>query len=108
MSTKPRSSRSTATARATAGKASAGRKAARPESSEATAGVVLLALLRVGEHVVRRLHLLEAFLVAGIPVGMHFADKLSVRLLELVGRRVLRHAERLVEAARASHRLRRR
>src|SRR4029077_1791601 len=55
-------------------------------------GVVLLALLRVGEHVVRRLHLLEALLIAWVPVGVHLADELAVRLLQLVGGRRLRDA----------------
>ena len=64
--------------------------------------VVLLALLGVGEHVVRRLHLLEALLrvlVARVRVGMVLARELAVRLLDLVvarrssARRVCRKRE---------------
>ena len=65
--------------------------------------VVLLALLGIGEHVVRALHLLEARLgrgVARVLVRVHLADELAVRLLDLVLRRVLRDAEGLVEGAR--------
>ena len=65
--------------------------------------VVLLALLRVGEHVVRRLHLLEPRLgrrVTRVLVRVHLAHELAVRLLQLILRRVLRHAERLVQALR--------
>src|SRR6185437_3724383 len=44
--------------------------------------VVLLPLLRIGEHVVRALHLLEALLVARVAIRMHLADELAVGLLQ--------------------------
>src|SRR5205814_3325437 len=62
--------------------------------------VVLLALLGLGQHVVRRLHLLElrlGRLVARIAVRVVLPRELAVGLLDLVGRRVLRNAEDVVE-----------
>ena len=61
--------------------------------------VVLLALLRIGEHVVRALHLLEALLrllVARVRVRMMLAREPAVRLLDLVVGGALLHAERVV------------
>ncbi len=75
-----------------------GPEATRPRSAEA---VVLCALLGVGEEVVGALHLLEPALgvgVAGVRVGVHLADELAVRLLDLVVGRGLRDAEDLVGA----------
>src|SRR4029450_7993164 len=72
---------------------------ARPPVGRAP-GVVLLALLRVGENVVRRLDLLEALLgilVAGVRVRVVLARELPVRLLDLVLRRALGDAQDLVE-----------
>ncbi len=68
-------------------------------------GVVLLALLRVGQHVVRVLHLLEALLgvlVARVRVGVVLARELPVRLLDLVLRGVLRNPERRRRACQPS------
>ena len=51
------------------------------------------------EHLVRLADLLEALLrrgVAGVAVGVVLARELAVRLLDLVGARALRHAQRLV------------
>src|SRR5207244_4162436 len=65
--------------------------------------VVRLPLLRVGEDVVRRLHLLEALLgglVARVRVRVVLARELAVRLLDLFGRGALLHAERVVERLR--------
>src|SRR5581483_11447900 len=59
--------------------------------------VVLLALLRVGEQVVRRLDVLEPLLrllVAGVAVRVVLARKLAIRLLDLVVGRRPRDAER--------------
>ena len=67
------------------------------------AAVVLLALLRVAEHVVGVLDLLEALLglgVAGVAVGVVLAHELAVRLLDLLRRRLLVDAEDLVEVRR--------
>ena len=67
--------------------------------------VVRLALLGVGEHVVRALHLLEALLggvVAGVSVGVVLAGELPVRLLDVVVGRVLRDAEDFVRVPRHS------
>ena len=63
-------------------------------------GVVLLALVGVLQHVVRRLDLLEARLgafVARVAIGVMLARELPVRLLDLFLRRRLRNAERFVE-----------
>src|SRR5262249_19898 len=82
------------------GIAAAERVAARAESAEGRTRVVLLALLRVGEDVVRGRDLLELFLglfVAGVAVRVVFARQLAVRLLDLVLARVLADAEGLVE-----------
>ncbi len=68
--------------------------------------VVALPLLRVGEDVVRGLNLLEPRLrrlVAGVPVRVDLAHELAIRLLDLGRRRVLLHAQRLVEGL--SHQL---
>ena len=65
-----------------------------------TERVVLLALLRVLQHVVRRLDLLEArlrALVARVAIRVMLARELAVRLLDLFLRRRLRDAERFVE-----------
>src|SRR6185503_9637015 len=62
-------------------------------------GVVLLPLLLVGQRVVRLLHLLEPLLRRRVPrvvVGVVLAGELAVRLLDLVVRRALGHAEHLV------------
>ena len=61
--------------------------------------VVRLALLRVGEHVIRALDLLEARLVTAL-VGMVLPRELAVGLLDLVGRGALRDAERVVQSRR--------
>ena len=61
--------------------------------------VVLLALLRIAEDLVRLVDLLElrlGRLVAGVHVGMMLAGELAVRLLDLFLRRALGDAERLV------------
>src|SRR4029077_209185 len=83
------------------GVAAAERVAARAaEPGEGRARVVLLALLRVGEDVVRGRDLLELFLglvVAGVAVRVIFARQFPVRLLDLVLARVLADAEGLVE-----------
>ena len=62
------------------------------------AEVVLLALLRVGEHVVRVRDRLEALGCLGtrVHVGVEFAREATVRLLDLVGGGVARDAEDLV------------
>src|SRR5262249_17359504 len=62
--------------------------------------VVLLALLRVGERVVRVLDLLELLLgggVARVLVRVVLGGELAVGLLDLLRRRALLHAERVVE-----------
>ncbi len=67
--------------------------------------VVRLALLRIGEHVVRALHLLEALLrgvVARVAVGVVLARELPVGLLDVVVGRVLRDAEHFVGVPRHS------
>ena len=67
-------------------------------------GVVLLALLGVREHVVGALDLLEALLgllVARVRVRVVLARELAVGLLDLVLRRALRDAERVVERFRS-------
>ena len=64
------------------------------------AAVVLLALVGVAEDVVGGLDLLEALLGLGVvrvAVGVVLADELAVRLLDLVGRRLLVDAQDLVE-----------
>src|SRR4029078_3719320 len=69
------------------------------------AAVVCLPLLGVREDVVRGLHLLEALLGALVPlvrVRVELARELAVRLLDLVGRRALFDAERVVERLRAA------
>ena len=61
--------------------------------------VVLAALLRVAEHLVRLVDGLEACLgglVAGVDVGMKLARELPVRLLDFLVGGVLGHAERRV------------
>src|SRR2546430_10978250 len=69
-------------------------------------GVVLLALLWIGENVVGALDLLEALLGGGIPriaVRVVLPGELAVGLLDLVGRRTLRHPKNLVRAFRRAH-----
>src|SRR6185503_15001681 len=76
------------------------RRAAAVRRAEA---VVCLPLLGVREDVVRGLHLLEALLGALVPlvrVRVELARELAVRLLDLVGRRALLDAERVVERLR--------
>src|SRR5690606_18732787 len=74
---------------------------ARPRAAERRAGaaeVVLLALRRVGEHVVRVRHELEPLGRLGrrVHVGVEFAGEPAVRLLDLLGARVSGDAEHLV------------
>src|SRR6202012_1188414 len=79
-------------AASTEGVAAAERVAARAEPAEGRPRVVLLALLGVGEDVVRGRDLLELVLglfVAGVPIRVIFARQLPVRLLDLVLARVL-------------------
>ena len=68
------------------------------ESGLTAAQVVLLALLRIGEHVVCVGDLFEALGCLGtrIHVGMEFAGEATVRLLDLVGCGVACDAEDLV------------
>src|SRR4029078_6353759 len=64
-------------------------------------GVVLLALVGIGQHVVRLGRLLEPRLrcvVAGVAVRVVLAGQLAVRLLDLVVGRPLADAQRLVMA----------
>src|SRR2546430_943177 len=84
-----------------------------PEAAERpraglTERVVLLALLRVREQVVRRLDVLEALLgggVSGVAVGMELSRQLAVRLLDLVlGRRGGSPSARLPAPSPAPHR----
>src|SRR5439155_11830765 len=81
---------------------------ARPAAAVRRAeGVVLLALLGVGEDVVSRLHFLEALLgrlVARIRVRVVLPGELAVGLLDLVLARGFRDAERLVEILNRGHR----
>src|SRR5256886_1022211 len=80
-----------------------------PEAAERpraglTERVVLLALLRVREQVVRRLDVLEALLgggVSGVAVGMELSRQLAARLLDLVLRRRPPNAERAVRIGHA-------
>src|SRR5215210_799846 len=75
-------------------------------AEEAAAGVVLLALLRVGQDRVRALHLLEALLrrlVALVRVRVVLAGKLAVGLLDLVVRGLLVDAERPVGVGHRRH-----
>jgi hypothetical protein len=75
-------------------------EAAAPEHPS---GVVLLALLRIGQRRVSLLHLLEALLcllVARIAVGMKLPCEFPVRLLDLVLRGVLGNSEDVVVVAR--------
>ena len=80
--------------------------AARPEApcgAVRPEAVVRLSLLRVGEDVVGGLHVLEPLLrgrVARVAVRVQLARELAVRLLDLVVRRGLRHAEDLVRVPR--------
>src|SRR6202000_1272163 len=71
-----------------------------PEAAEHRAGlVVLLALLLVGQHVVRFGDLLEAILrlrAALVRLGVPLPCELTIGLLDLGGRRGLRHTQRLV------------
>src|SRR5205814_4846833 len=79
-----------------------GAAAARAAEAEEAAAVELLALVRVADEVVRGLHFLEALLgllVLGIAIRVVPPGELAVRLLDLVLRRVLRHAEDLVRVA---------
>src|SRR5919106_38232 len=74
-------------------------RAAAAEPGEHTPGVVLLALLRVGQRVVGLLHLLEALLgprVVLVAVRVVLAGELPIRLLDLVLRGLLRDSEGLV------------
>ena len=68
------------------------------EAALAAAEVVLLALLGIGEHVVRVRHRLEPLgcLGTGVHVGVEFARQAAVRLLDLVWSGVTRDAEDLV------------
>ena len=69
-------------------------------AEQATTAVVGLALLGVREHVVGLLDFLEALLgfgVTGVAVRVVLAHQFAVRLLDLVGRRLLRDAECFVE-----------
>src|ERR1022692_1378718 len=81
----------------------AARRSRHPDAAAAEQGpgvVVLLAPLLVRQHVVRLGDLLEALLgrrVALVGIGVVLAGELAVRLLDLVGRRVLGDAEDLVE-----------
>ena len=87
--------------------AGAGAKAtgARAEGTQPAHLVVLLALLGVGEGLVSLADLLELLLgalVAGVLVGVEVPGELAERLLDVVLRGVLGHAERLVEVAHVS------
>src|SRR5439155_1307151 len=78
-----------------------------PGAVLAAEAVVLLALLRVREHVVGVLDLLEALLrlgVARVRVRMVLPGELAVGLLDLVLARALRDAERPVEVLNGRHR----
>src|SRR4029453_2884611 len=80
------------------------REAATPAG--ASERVVLLALLRVREHVVGVLDLLEALLgrlVARVSVRVVLAGQLSVSLLDLVGGSALRYAEGAVQILSRGH-----
>src|SRR5262245_5092519 len=82
------------------------REASRPEAGEASPRVVLLALLLIGEDVVRLLDLLEVLLglfVIRVAIRMPLAGELPVGLLDLVLRGALLDAQDLVEVARRSH-----
>src|SRR5204862_5203633 len=73
------------------------------EAREHPAGVVLLALLGIGQRVVGLLDLLEPLLrgvVAGVPIRVVLAGELGVGPLDLVGRRLPVDPEALVEVAR--------
>ena len=87
--------------------ARAGPEGARIEATEdPAAGVVSLALLRVGEDVVGLLDLLEALLgrlVTGVAVGVVLARELPVGLLDLVRRRLLVDPEDLVRVLDRRH-----
>ena len=80
---------------------------AAPEPATAEAGehasrVVGTPLLGIGQRVVGGLHLLELLLgplVAGVAVRVVLARQLAVRLLDLVGARLLADAEDGVEVA---------
>ena len=69
-----------------------------PNGVLAAAHVVLLALLRVAQHVVGVGDQLESLgcIGAGVDVGVQLAGESTVRLLDLVGRGVSRDAEDLV------------
>src|SRR4051794_20248203 len=78
----------------------AGEAPATAESREHPPGVVVTPLLRIGERVVRGLHLLEALLgllVTWVPVGVVLPGQLAVRLLDLVGAGLAPDAENGVE-----------
>ena len=86
-----------------AARAGCASRAALPEAREHAAGVVLLALLGVGEGVVGLLDLLElllGLLVAGVAVRVVLAGELAVGLLDLIRARLARHAEHRVQIAR--------
>ena len=87
--------------------ARAGPEGARIEAAEdPAAGVVSLALLRVGQDVVGLLDLLEALLgrlVTGVAVGVVLARELPVGLLDLVRRGLLVDPEDLVRVLDRGH-----
>jgi hypothetical protein len=65
----------------------------------ATAVIVVAALDRIGEHLIGHGDLFELLFVSGVDVRVELARQLPVGLLDLLGRRVARHAQGLIVIA---------
>ena len=97
-----------AAAEAAGGSAGAERAGIEAAAEDPAAGVVRLALLRVGQDRVRLLHLLEALLgvrVVLVAIRVVLPSELAVRLLDLLVGGLLVDAERLVRIVDGGHRL---